>query len=144
MVLEGVSARISDFGSIRTDPEDYLERLVGFGLYTTDGCPAGELRPVPFEELAHIQSVARAAQTAHYRNIATMSRDEMIRCGASVYFTFLRPFADIAGVTDELDWEVPRDLPPPVYEVIVAVGETLGDAVAEDTDTPETYYLPLV
>ena len=39
-----------------------------------------------------------------------MSRDEKIRCGAYVYFTFLRPFADVAGVADQLDWTVPRDI----------------------------------
>ena len=40
-----------------------------------------------------------------------MSREEKIRCGAYVYFSFLRPFAAVAGIADELDWTVPRDLP---------------------------------
>ena len=36
-----------------------------------------------------------------------MERREKIDAGAYVYFTFLRPFAELAGV--ELDWTVPRD-----------------------------------
>ena len=40
--------------------------------------------------------------------IAAMDRDEKIRCGAYVYFSFLKPFADEAGVGDDLDWTVPR------------------------------------
>ena len=36
MVLEGVSIdRITDFGTSNTTPEDYLDHLVGFGLFTT-------------------------------------------------------------------------------------------------------------
>ena len=37
---------------------------------------------------------------AHYRAITAMTRDEKIRCGAYVYFSFLRPFALEAGIAD--------------------------------------------
>ena len=143
LVLEGVEGTITDFGSIRTDPEDYLDRLVAVSLFTTDGSDSGELRPVALDEMRQVMAVSRAAQAAHYRNVAAMTKDEMIRCGAHVYFTFLRPFADVAGVADELDWTVPRDLPPMVYDMIVAVGETLGDQDLGDQERPETYYLPI-
>ena len=73
----------------------------------------------------------RKAQSAHYRNIAAMDRDEKIRCGAYVYFSFLRPFAQAAGIADELDWTVPRDIPPPLYEF----GSMLeGDNTASNMD----------
>ena len=51
-----------------------------------------------------------------------MDRMEKIRCGAYVYFSFLRPFAEVAGVADELDWTVPRDLPEPVVEFLSLSG----------------------
>ena len=55
-----------------------------------------------------------------------------------MYFTFLRPFAEIAGVADELDWTVPRDLPPPAYEFMSAMqGENAG--VADDGAYYELY-----
>ena len=62
----------------------------------------------------------RRVQAQHYRNIAAMDRDEMIRCGAYVYFSFLRPFAEVAGVADELDWEVPRDHPRAALRAVLA------------------------
>lgn len=127
LVLDGVESTFTDFGTSNHTPEDYLDRLVGFGLYTTDGMPPGELREVPSAEHAAIVAAVRTAQAQHYRNIAAMTRDEKIRAGAYVYFSFLRPFAEIAGVADELDWTVPRDLPEPLYELMSAMqGENAG------------------
>ena len=135
MVLEDVQSTFTDFGTSNHTPEDYLDRLVAFGLYTTDGLPPGELRPVPAAEHDDIIRAVRTAQAQHYRNIAAMERDEKIRAGAYVYFTFLRPFAEIAGVADQLDWTVPRDLPAPLYDLFSAMqGENAG--VPED----EAYY----
>jgi hypothetical protein len=142
-VLEGIDElTITDFGSCRTSPEHYLDGLVGFSLFTTDGCETGSVRPVDLSELDEIATAARRAQAAHYRNIASMTRDEMVTCGAYVYFTFLRPFAEVAGVADELDWTVPRDLIEPVYEMLVQVGMEVGDQM-ELEDDPALYYLPL-
>jgi hypothetical protein len=127
MVLDGVDTTITDFGTSNHTPEDYLDHLVGFGLYTTDGQAPGELRAVPPAEYGSIIAAVRKAQGQHYRNIAAMTRDEKIRAGAYVYFTFLRPFAEEAGIADELDWTVPRDLPAHVYEFMSAMqGENAG------------------
>lgn len=127
MVLDGVQSTFTDFGTSNHTPEDYLDHLVAFALYTTDGLPPGELRLVPAAEYDGIVAAVRGAQSQHYRNIAAMSRDDKIRAGAYVYFTFLRPFAEIAGIADELDWSVPRDLPEPVYELMSAMqGENAG------------------
>ena len=124
LVLDGVDFTITDFGTSNHTPEDYLDHLVGFGLFTTDG---GALEPVSLDELDGIVAAVRAAQAQHYRNIAAMTRDEKIRCGAYVYFSFLRPFAEIAGVVDEIDWTVPRDLPAPIYEMLSAIdGDNSG------------------
>jgi hypothetical protein len=137
LVLDDVRSTFTDFGTSNHTPEDYLDRLVGFGLFTTDGLPPGELRPVPALEHAGIVAAVRTAQAQHYRNIAAMTRDEKIRAGAYVYFTFLRPFAEIAGVAQDLDWAVPRDLPEPAYPLMSAMeGDNAG--VADD----EAYYEP--
>jgi hypothetical protein len=138
LVLEGVESRYTDFGTSNHTPEDYLDNLVGFGLYTTDGLPPGEVRPVPAEERDAIVAAVRKAQSQHYRNIAAMSRDEKIRAGAYVYFTFLRPFAEVAGVAEDLDWSVPRDLPEPIYELMSAMEGDNSGAVADDGP----YYAP--
>ena len=88
--------------------------------------------------LDDLVTTIRSVQARHYRAIAAMSRDEMIRGGAYVYFSFLRPFAEVAGVADELDWTVPRDLPEPVYELFSAVK---GDEEAPPDEGG--YYQPL-
>jgi hypothetical protein len=128
-------ARITDFGTTYTEPEDYLDHVVEYGLLTTD---EGGLRPVALHELDGIVQGVRAAQKAHYRNIVAMDRHEKIRCGAYVYFAFLRPFARLAGVEDELDWTVPRDIPPPLYDLVSAME---GDNAAPTDEGP--YYAPL-
>jgi hypothetical protein len=125
LVLEGGSFRVTDFGTSNHTPEDYLDRVVGFALHTPDG------KAVPLDELDEIVAAVRAAQATHYRNIAAMDRMEKIRCGAYVYFSFLRPFAEVAGVADEIDWTVPRDLPDPVVELIA---EMVGDNAAPPDD----------
>ncbi len=135
LVLDGVDSTYTDFGTSNHVPEDYLDRLVRFGLFTTDGLPPGELRPVPIDELDPIVAAVRTAQSQHYRNIAAMSRDEKIRAGALVYFTFLKPFAEEAGIADQLDWTVPRDLPDLAYELFSAIDGD-GGGVPDD----EAYY----
>jgi len=144
LVVRDTDVRITDFGTSNTRPEDYLDRLVGFSLFSTDGNPDGELTAVPLGAVDGIMATVRRVQATHYRDIAAMSRDEMIRCGAYVYFTFLRPFAEIAGVADELDWTVPRDVPEPVYDLLVALGSDVEtQAGGLDAEQPDTYYLPV-
>jgi hypothetical protein len=137
LVLDGVDVEATDFGSSNTTPDDYLDHLVGFGLFTTD-TPDGSLAAVPLDQIDELVATVRRVQANHYRAIAAMSRDEMIRCGAYVYFTFLRPFAEIAGIADELDWQVPLDVPAPLVELLSAVN---GEDVPFDPE--DEYYLPL-
>lgn len=138
LVLDGVDVTVTDFGSAVTTPEDYLDHLVGFGIFTTDTADRS-LAPVPHSVLDELVPVLRRVNAQHYRNVAAMSRDEMIRCGAYVYFTFLKPFAEVAGVADQLDWTVPKALPEPVYELISAIDEV--DLPPPDPDVP--YYPPI-
>ena len=135
-VLDGVQMKVTDFGTSYTDPEDYLDRLVAFGLFATD--PHGALRELPLTELEGIVVAVRRAQAALYRNIANMDRDAKIRCGAYVYFSFLRPFAEEAGLAKEIDWSVPRDTPEPLYQLFSAM-EGTNTATIEDGP----YYAPL-
>jgi hypothetical protein len=137
LVLDGVQVQATDFGSSNTVPEDYLDRLVGFGLFTTDE-PGGELREVSLDVVDDLSATIRKVQAQHYRNVAAMDRDAMIRCGAYVYFSFLRPFAVAAGIADELDWEVPRDLPGPVYDLLAQLD---GNDLPIDPDAE--YYDPI-
>ena len=122
LVLDpGVEVRITDFGTTVSTPEDYLDHLSGFALFTSDGVGPGQ-PPVPVsdDEMDAVASAARAAQRRHYRDIVAMDRDQRIACGAYVYLTFLRPFAELAGVADEIDWACPRDTPADLYPLVTA------------------------
>ena len=68
-----------------------------------------------------------------------MSRAEKIDAGAYVYFTFLRPFARVAGIEDDLDWTVPRDSLD-LYEALSMI-DKIPDGGMPDPDVP--YYTPL-
>ncbi len=137
-VLDGVTIdRITDFGTSNTTPEDYLDHVVGFALFTAHPV-TGTLTRVGLHEIDAIVGEVRTAQSAHYRNIAKMTRDEKIQAGAYVYFSFLRPFAVEAGVHDQLDWTVPRDIDPVLYEMVAAME---GDNSGVGDDGP--YYAPL-
>jgi hypothetical protein len=70
--------------------------------------------------------------------IAGMERSAKIDAGAYVYFTFLRPFAEVAGIADDLDWTVPRDSMD-LYPFLSSVDGSLEGP----EESPETYYLPL-
>jgi hypothetical protein len=80
----------------------------------------------------------KAAQNRCYRLIAGMSRRERIDAGAYVYFTFLRPFAELAGVAGTLDWTVPRDSLD-LYDGIATL-DKMPDVAADDSIP---YYTPI-
>ncbi|HVE93702.1 MAG TPA: hypothetical protein VNB24_02190 [Acidimicrobiales bacterium] len=137
LILEGVDVKVNDWGTSITNPERYLPHLVGYSLFTTD-THDGSMRAVPLDELDAIAAEVRTAQAAHYRNVAAMSRAEKVRCGAYVYFTFLRPFAEVAGVADDIDWTVPRDTAGSLYEMLEPIE---GTDTSDDDGLP--YYWPL-
>ena len=138
LVLDpGVEVRITDFGTTVSTPEDYLDHLSGFALFTSDGVGPGQpLVPVSDDEMDIVASAARAAQRRHYRDIVAMDRDQRIACGAYVYLTFLRPFAELAGVADEIDWACPRDTPADLYPLVTA------DVEASQPDPDADLYPP--
>ncbi|HWW53594.1 MAG TPA: hypothetical protein VNY84_07490, partial [Acidimicrobiales bacterium] len=137
LVLEGVDLKVNDWGTSITNPENYLDRLVGFGLFTTD-TPDHSLRSVSLSELEALAVEIKAAQRALYRNVASMTRREKIACGAYVYFTFPRPLAEAAGVADQIDWTVPRDTLDTIYPLIETIE---GDNAPPTDDGP--YYAPI-
>ena len=58
-----------------------------------------------------------------------------------MYFTFLRPFAELAGV--EIDWTVPRDSLD-LYPFLELIDGSLEPPPGTPVETPETYYSPLL
>jgi hypothetical protein len=136
LVLDGVDVKVNDWGTTVTDPVDYLNHVVAAGFFDSTG---GTLTPIPVTELDDLRASVKRTQKDLYRLIAAMSRKEKIDAGAYVYFTFLRPFARVAGVEDDLDWTVPRDSLD-LYDALSTI-DKLPDSTAVDPDVP--YYTPL-
>jgi hypothetical protein len=132
---DDVRVTANDWGTSITDPPDYFARLSAAGVFTTDG---GSLAPVPPEELEGVTASVKGSQRELYRLIAGMTRREKLDAGAYVYFTFLLPFAQAAGVDDRLDWTVPRDSLD-VYEGLATL-ERMPDV---ETDPSVPYYTPI-
>jgi hypothetical protein len=132
-VLRDANVKVNDWGTSVTQPESYLDHVERFGLFTADG---GTLEPVSLGEIDAIRAATKDAQSKLYRLIAKMSRRERIDAGAYVYFTFLRPFAEVAGIDDSLDWTIPRDSLD-VYEMLESFE---GTNQAPDESAP--YYWP--
>lgn len=136
LVLDGdVRVTANDWGTSITDPPDYFAHLTAAGVFTSD---RGALAPVASGELEGVAKAVKDAQRQLYRRIAGMSRREKLDAGAYVYFTFLRPFAETAGVDDRLDWTVPRDSLD-VYEGLA----TLDKMPDVESDDAVPYYTPI-
>jgi hypothetical protein len=117
-----------------TTPDDYFPHVVEFGLFDV---ATGALHPIGDDGADALAAAAKKAQRDLYRLIAAMERREKINAGAYVYFTFLRPFAQLAGV--DLDWTVPRDSLD-LYPFLELID---GGVDTGTVETVETYY-PLV
>ena len=96
---------VTDFGTSVTDARGLPRRTSPSSRCSTSS--AATPRPIDDDGLDALAAAAKAAQRQLYRTIAGMERRAKIDAGAYVYFTFLRPFAELAGV--DLDWTVPRD-----------------------------------
>jgi hypothetical protein len=131
-VLDGVDLHVTDFGTSVTSPEDYLSRVVEFAMFDVG---SGVPRLIDDDGMDALAAAAKAAQRQLYRTIAGMERRAKIDAGAYVYFTFLRPFAELAGV--DLDWTVPRDSTD-LYPLLELIDGELPGGVTEET--VETYY----
>jgi hypothetical protein len=137
-ILRDARLRVTDFGTSVTRPDDYWPCVEAFAFFDVS---SGALVPIDADARDALAQAAKAAQKLLYRKIAAMERRAKIDAGAYVYFTFLRPFAELAGV--EVDWTVPRDSTD-LYPFLELVDGAITPPPDAPVDTAETYYLPLL
>jgi hypothetical protein len=136
-ILRDVDVRTTDFGTSLTRPEDYWSHVESFAFFDVAG---GTLSPISDTQRDALGAAAKAAQKQLYRTIAGMERAAKIDAGAYVYFTFLRPFAELAGV--ELDWTVPK-ASLDIYPFLSMIDGSATPPPGTPVDTAETYYAPV-
>jgi hypothetical protein len=137
-VLRDARLRVTDFGTSVTQPEDYWPCVDAFAFFDV---ASGALVPIDGAGRDLLADAAKAAQKQLYRKIAAMERRAKIDAGAYVYFTFLRPFAELAGV--DIDWTVPRNSTD-LYPFLELVDGAIAPPPDAPVETPESYYLPLL
>jgi hypothetical protein len=137
LVLSGVELHTTDFGTSVTQPEDYWPHVEACAFFDV---AAGKLQPIDDAGQLALGAAAKNAQQQLYRKIAGMERRAKIDAGAYVYFTFLRPFAELAGA--ELDWTVPRDSLD-LYPFLELIDGSVTPPPDAPVDTADTYYLPI-
>jgi hypothetical protein len=136
-VLRDANLRVTDFGTSVTQPEDYWPCVDACAFFDVE---SGGLVPIDGAGRDALANTAKTAQKNLYRKIAAMERRAKIDAGAYVYFTFLRPFAELAGV--EIDWTVPRDSTD-LYPFLELIDGAIAPPPDAPLETPATYYLPL-
>ncbi|HYL51220.1 MAG TPA: hypothetical protein VEZ15_04565 [Acidimicrobiia bacterium] len=137
-VLRDVDLRVTDFGSSMTTPEDYWAHVESCAFFDVAAGAPAQIGAAGREALG---TAAKTAQKQLYRMIAGMERTAKIDAGAYVYFTFLRPFAEVAGVA--LDWTTPL-ASLDVYPFLSLIDGSATPPPDAPLDTPETYYAPLL
>ncbi len=136
-ILRDTKLRVTDFGTSVTDPADYWPGVEAFAFFDVS---SGTLVRLDADQRDALATAAKTAQKNLYRRIAAMERRDKINAGAYVYFTFLRPFAELAGV--EVDWTVPRDSLD-LYPLLELIDGSLEPPPGTPPETPESYYSPL-
>ncbi len=98
---------INDWGTTFTEPDQLLAAVseaAVFG-YDADGT-RHKLTPEQWVEVT--TSLSRTHMTL-YQRFAAMNREERIFAATRMYTSGLRPFAALAGVTDQVDWSFSPD-----------------------------------
>lgn len=111
LITDGVGIEVSDWGTPYTAPENYQDRVIGVGLYTSDFLTDGYL-PVGMgsaaeltETLAELTQQVQEATRKLYARFASMTFDQLVEGGIYTYFHVPSTALHIAGVYEQSDWE---------------------------------------
>jgi hypothetical protein len=101
------SFEINDWGTTFTEPEQLLDVVTHAAVIgrNRDGTSV-RVEPTQWAEL--LTDVSKSHMQL-YRTFADMTREERIFAATRMYSWGLKPFAGVAGVTDQIDWSVSAD-----------------------------------
>jgi phosphohistidine swiveling domain-containing protein len=101
------SFEINDWGTTFTEP-DQLLAAVTHAAVVAHGAEGGQ-RVLEPGEWAQVTTELSRSHLAVYQQFADMDRRERIFSATRMYTSGLRPFAEVAGVTDRIDWSFSPD-----------------------------------
>jgi hypothetical protein len=111
VITDDVKIEVTDLGTAYADPENYQDRVIGVGLYTSD---IFEDRYVPVgmgsakelaDTLEQLTAEMQAATRKLYARFSEMSFDQMVEAGIYTYFQAPSEVARMAGTFEHAEWE---------------------------------------
>jgi hypothetical protein len=112
LISSGVRVEITDWGTPYTQPEEYSQKIVGVGLYTSDYL-SDRYIPVSMDSrdgladtLEQLADVCAAATRKLYSRYAEMTNQQMIEAGVYTYLSAANPLSHMAGTYRQDQWEV--------------------------------------
>lgn len=115
LITDGMSMEITDWATPYTSPEDYRDRVLGVGLYTSDFLtdryvPVGvDSRRDLVDTLDQLSEAIRLATRRLYRSFAQFSFTQMVEAGIYTYFQAAADIDHMAGTYRQADWELIDD-----------------------------------
>lgn len=97
---------INDWGTSFTEPDELLEVVTDVVVYAREG---DNLLPIPDSEWGDLTKAYSKTHLKLYSHFAKLPRREKIMSAAQMYCWGLIPFANDAGVTDKIDWEISKE-----------------------------------
>jgi hypothetical protein len=94
MRLRGVRPRLVMFGTLTTEPRDYVPHIVSEALFAVE---ADTIRPLADVEIDDLTALAARAQMDLYRQLITWDDRYRVAYGAELYGGLLKSFADDLG-----------------------------------------------
>lgn len=123
LITDGVAMEITDFASVYTVPEDYRDKVLGVGLYTSDFLtdryiPVGmDSRRDLVDTLDQLSEAIKQATRKLYRRFAGFSFTQMVEAGIYTYFQAAADIDHMAGTYRQGDWEMIDDRTRRMWEL---------------------------
>lgn len=133
------SFEINDWGTTFTEPDQLMDVVTAAAVIGRNRDGTSErIEPTQWPEL--LTTVSRSHMQL-YRTFAEMSREQRIFAATRMYCWGLKPFASLAGVTDQIDWSVSADtlaLYPDPLDDDAKAGAIFGTALVAN-DMPGSF-----
>lgn len=101
---------VDDWGSFESEPAFTSEKLVGIGLYVSDGLSEGHVplgmnsREELIETFRTLNQTLKDAMEKLWLLMAEWTREQLLEAGSLVYFACVKDLAHVAGVFEVEDW----------------------------------------
>jgi hypothetical protein len=112
VITRDVAIEITDWAQIYTSPEDYQDKILGVGLYTSDWLtdtyqPVGMGSPTELADTLEAITDAMAQATRRlYTRFTEMSARQMTEAGIYVYLAAASGISHLAGTYQHEQWEL--------------------------------------